>query len=85
MIAPVIFYPIKGVIWYQGETNTRKPEEYEKLLKALIHNWRAKWGEDFPFLYVQLPNFEEAASEPVQSNWAILREGQRRSWKETVF
>jgi sialate O-acetylesterase len=79
MIAPVIFYPIKGAIWYQGETNTRKPEEYEKLLKALIHNWRAKWGEDFPFLYVQLPNFEEAASEPVQSNWAILREGQRRT------
>jgi sialate O-acetylesterase len=79
MIAPVIFYPIKGVLWYQGETNTRKPEEYESLLKALIQNWRTKWGEDVPFLYVQLPNFEEAKSEPIQSNWAILREGQRRT------
>ena len=79
MIAPVIFYPIKGVIWYQGETNTRKPGEYESLLKALIKNWREKWGEEFPFLYVQLPNFEEANPEPVHSNWAILREGQRRT------
>ena len=79
MIAPVVFYPIKGVIWYQGETNTRKPEEYESLLKALIQNWREKWGEKFPFLYVQLPNFEESHSEPTQSNWAILREGQRRT------
>jgi sialate O-acetylesterase len=79
MIAPVIFYPIKGVIWYQGETNTRKPEEYERLLRALIRDWRAKWDNEFPFLYVQLPNFEEAKSEPVQSNWAILREGQRRT------
>lgn len=79
MIAPVIFYPIKGVIWYQGETNTRKPEEYERLLRALIRDWRTKWDNEFPFLYVQLPNFEEAKSEPVQSNWAILREGQRRS------
>jgi sialate O-acetylesterase len=83
MIAPLIFYPIKGVLWYQGETNTRKPEEYESLLKALIQNWRTKWGEDFPFLYVQLPNFEEAKSEPTQSNWAILREGQRRTLEVT--
>jgi sialate O-acetylesterase len=79
MIAPVIFFPIKGVIWYQGESNTGKPEEYESLLKTLIQNWREKWGKEFPFLYVQLPNFEEANSEPMQSNWAILREGQRRT------
>ncbi len=79
MISPLLFYPIKGVIWYQGETNTRKPEEYESLLKALISNWRTKWGVEFPFLYVQLPNFEEASSEPVESNWAVLREGQRRT------
>ena len=79
MLAPITFYPIKGVIWYQGETNTSKPEEYESLLKALILDWRAKWGEEFPFLFVQLPNFEEAKREPEQSNWAILREGQRRT------
>ncbi|MBP1755549.1 MAG: beta-galactosidase/beta-glucuronidase, partial [Firmicutes bacterium] len=79
MIAPVISYPIKGAIWYQGETNGSRPKEYESLLKALIHDWRSKWGQDFPFLYVQLPNFEEANPEPVESDWAILREGQRRT------
>jgi sialate O-acetylesterase len=79
MIAPLIGYSIKGAIWYQGETNTRKPEEYEALLKALIQNWRVKWGAEFSFLFVQLPNYEEAKSEPYDSNWAILREGQRRT------
>lgn len=79
MIAPVISYPIKGVIWYQGETNGSRPKEYESLLKALIRDWRSKWGQDFPFLYVQLPNFEEANPEPVESDWAILREGQLRT------
>ncbi len=78
MIAPVSRYAIKGALWYQGETNCRKPQEYEALLRALIEDWRARWGQgDFPFLIVQLPNYEETF-QPASGNWARLREEQRR-------
>ena len=57
MIAPLIPYAIKGVIWYQGESNHARAMEYQTLLSRLIADWRAQWGEgDFPFLVVQLPN-----------------------------
>lgn len=78
MVAPLIPYPIKGVIWYQGEANTGKAEEYRRLFPALIADWRAHWGEgDFPFLYVQLANFMETKAQPSESHWAELREAQR--------
>ncbi len=77
MIAPLLNCRIKGVIWYQGESNTSKPGEYQRLFSAMITNWRDKWGQsDFPFLYVQLANFMEAKDEPSESNWAELREAQ---------
>lgn len=80
MVAPVLPYAIKGVLWYQGETNSHKPEEYEQLLKALISDWRSKWGKpNLPFIYAQLPNFMEVDYAPAESNWAVLREGQRRT------
>jgi sialate O-acetylesterase len=80
MVAPVLPYAIKGVLWYQGETNSHKPEEYESLLKALIADWRGKWGNpNLPFIYAQLPNFMEVDYSPAQSKWAVLREGQRRT------
>jgi sialate O-acetylesterase len=80
MLAPMIPYALKGAIWYQGESNTQKPQEYESLLKTLITNWRDKWGqEDLPFLYVQLPNFMEASDKPMESSWAELRESQRKT------
>ncbi|HEX2945951.1 MAG TPA: sialate O-acetylesterase [Clostridia bacterium] len=79
MLSPVINYAVKGVIWYQGESNTKKPEEYEELFRALIYDWRRKWGQgDFPFIYVQLPNFGERNG-PSVGNWAALREAQRRT------
>lgn len=79
MLAPAINYAIKGAIWYQGESNTKKPEEYESLFKALIYDWRRKWGQgDFPFIYVQLPNFGERNG-PSVGNWAALREAQRKA------
>jgi sialate O-acetylesterase len=78
MIAPMLRYAIKGVAWYQGESNTKKPEEYESLFNALITDWRRKWGQgDFHFLYVQLPNFGERHI-PSVGNWAALREAQRK-------
>ena len=80
MIAPVTNYAVKGFIWYQGESNTKNPGEYENLLKALISDWRQKWNMgNLPFLYVQLPNFMEASEIPMESNWAELREAQRRT------
>ncbi len=78
MIAPLKNYPIQGVIWYQGESNTDHPYNYRELFTALIHQWRGLWNcGDFPFLYVQLANFMVPASNPVESNWAQLREEQR--------
>ncbi len=77
MIAPLIPFSIKGVLWYQGESNTRNPSEYRMLFPALINNWREKWGlGEFPFLYVQLPNFMESKPHPEESNWAALRQVQ---------
>ncbi|NLW08562.1 MAG: sialate O-acetylesterase [Firmicutes bacterium] len=78
MIAPLHRYVIKGVLWYQGESNTGHPENYRSLLATLVKSWREQWqiGE-FPFLYVQLTNFMAAATGPEESNWARLREEQR--------
>jgi sialate O-acetylesterase len=77
MISPLLTYKIKGVIWYQGESNTRDPKQYKELFPALIQNWREKWNQgDFPFLYVQLANFMETKSEPTESNWAATRQAQ---------
>lgn len=80
MIAPLVNYRIKGVIWYQGESNVGRAAEYQTLFPAVIANWRAKWGQgDFPFLFVQLANFLEAKNVPVESGWAELREAQLKS------
>lgn len=77
MIAPLLDYSIKGVIWYQGESNTSRPVEYEELFSTMIEDWRNYWNEgDFPFLYVQLANFMESKPEPSESEWARLRESQ---------
>jgi sialate O-acetylesterase len=81
MIAPLHPFPICGVIWYQGEANAGRPAEYAKLFPALIRNWRAKWEDEFPFLYVQLANFMETKTEPAESGWAELREAQRQTQK----
>jgi sialate O-acetylesterase len=80
MVAPVINYTIKGVLWYQGESNTGNAAEYEKLLPALIADWRKLWKQgDIPFLYVQLPGFMDVQYLPSQSSWAVLRKGQLKT------
>lgn len=77
MVAPGIRYTIKGFCWYQGESNSGKPEEYAKLLPALIHDWRTKWNQGpLPFLNVQLPGYMDYNYLPVESNWAAMRESQ---------
>ncbi|MFP3590370.1 sialate O-acetylesterase [Chryseobacterium sp. SIMBA_038] len=79
MLNPLIQYPIKAVLWYQGESNTAKPQEYQDLLSTMILDWRNKWNQkNLPFFIVQLANFMESKSEPTESNWAELREQQRK-------
>ena len=86
MIYPIIDFPIKGALWYQGESNAENKEDafiYRKLFADMIRLWRADWNiGDFPFLYVQLANFMEAPEKPAESNWAILRESQTEVLKE---
>ncbi|MBI1929950.1 sialate O-acetylesterase [Candidatus Poribacteria bacterium] len=77
MIAPLIPYAIQGVIWYQGESNADRAYQYRKLFPAMIQDWRSAWKHgDFPFLFVQLANWRETKPEPVESDWAELREAQ---------
>ena len=78
MVAPLAGYTIKGVIWYQGESNSRLAfaPMYARIFPALIADWRARWGQgNFPFLYVQISNFKSDANEV----WAVVREAQRRT------
>lgn len=77
MIHPIINLPVKGVIWYQGESNGYEGILYRTLFPNMIKNWREKWNQpDLPFLFVQLANYKEAPEEPGDSNWGKLREAQ---------
>jgi sialate O-acetylesterase len=78
LIAPLTWYPIKGVIWYQGESNCRRADHYAELLSAMIRNWREDWGiGDFPFLAVQIAPF--AALQYPENSWPEVREAQLRT------
>jgi sialate O-acetylesterase len=75
MIAPLQRFPLRGVVWYQGESNSPRYKQYERLFPALINDWRKEWKiGDFPFLFVQLANYEEGGE-----NWAFFREVQSRA------
>lgn len=77
MIAPATPFPIKGVIWYQGEANSdpKRADQYVKLFPALIADWRARWKEgNFPFLFVQISSFDSPGED-----WGTIRDAQRRT------
>ncbi|HEX3905768.1 MAG TPA: sialate O-acetylesterase [Polyangia bacterium] len=75
MIAPLLPYAIRGVIWYQGEANVRREQQYRSLFPATIADWRQAWGQDLPFLFVQIAPFREMTPE--------LREAQLLTWQHT--
>ncbi|MGE5521335.1 MAG: sialate O-acetylesterase [Candidatus Dadabacteria bacterium] len=80
MINPITNYSIKGFLWYQGESNTGRADEYAKLQPAMIEDWRRRWNNlNAPFLYVQLPGFMEMSYLPSESQWAQFREAQLKS------
>jgi len=84
MLAPANNYTIKGAVWYQGESNAERYQEYQKLLTALITDWRMKHNQgNFPFIIAQLPNFKEAKDQPSESSWASFRNSQSKT-EQTV-
>ncbi|MDZ4659179.1 MAG: sialate O-acetylesterase [Bythopirellula sp.] len=75
MIAPLQPFAIRGAIWYQGESNSGQPASYEKLLPAMVADWRRVWGAELPFLFVQLA--------PHRNTHPAFREAQHRIWQKT--
>ena len=78
MIAPLTPFPIRGAIWYQGETNSalERAPLYKRVFSAMISDWRRQWAiGDFPFLFVQISNFESSPGE----DWGALRDQQRKT------
>ena len=81
MVKRVFPYTIKGVIYYQGETDDNRPKTYFKLFKALIQLWRDDWGDDeLPFMFVQLP-MHRYKVDPDWKHWCLIREAQMRTFK----
>ncbi len=76
MIRPLVGYGIRGAIWYQGENNAGRALSYRTLFPLMIRDWRAQWGSDFPFFWVQLANYMAIREQPGESAWAELREAQ---------
>lgn len=83
VLHPTIGYGIKGVIWYQGESNASRAKEYRDLFPFMIEHWRKEWQQgDFPFYWVQLADFKDYKTEPGDSDWAELREAQTLTMKK---
>ena len=82
VVYPTLGYGMKGVIWYQGESNAGRAWEYADLFPFMIEQWRKEWNQgDFPFYWVQLADFMAEKPEPGESAWAELRESQTKTMK----
>jgi sialate O-acetylesterase len=80
MIEPLIPFAIRGAIWYQGESNEARAEQYSILLPTMIRAWRERWGAgNFPFGIIQLPNYRQIKTDPEEAPWSFIREAQRRT------
>lgn len=80
MIQPLIPFGMKGIIWYQGESDRGTPEQYQRTFPGLINDWRRLWKQDdFPFLFVSLANYRKPVDEPGESDWAEIREAQTKT------
>jgi sialate O-acetylesterase len=80
MIYPLLPLAIRGVIWYQGESNAQRAYQYQTLFPTLINDWRNQFKEpQMPFFFVQLANYKPALKDPAESDWAELREAQAKT------
>ena len=77
MIVPLGPTQLRGILWYQGESDAWQPKEYERQLPALIADWRTRFGAEVPFIIVQLTSFGPPSTKPKESQWAEVREVQR--------
>lgn len=84
MLAPCQQFTVKGIVWYQGESNDRNPDTYEELLYRLICSWRKGWQEELPFIIVQLPSFSIDLPEKI-SGWPVIREAQKQAAHRLPF
>lgn len=79
-VASLAPYAIRGTIWYQGESNAGRAEQYRDLFPLMVETWREAWGQgDFPFYWVQLADFMQEKDQPGDSAWAELREAQTKA------
>jgi sialate O-acetylesterase len=81
MIHPLARFPVKGFLWYQGESNGGEGDSYRQKMEALVGGWRRTWGrDDIPFYFVQLASFQNPSDDPAGGDgWARLREAQRQA------
>jgi sialate O-acetylesterase len=80
MIHPIVPYGMKGVIWYQGESNANRAKQYERIFPTMIKDWRKQWKQgDFSFIYVSLANHKVPDQQPSEAAWAELREAQTKT------
>lgn len=91
MVHPLTRLGVAGVIWYQGESNSGRGDEYRELFPDMINAWRDAWadargepGYELPFYFVQLPNYRQRKDEPGESSWAEIREAQRLALGRTA-
>lgn len=78
LINPLIPFTIKGVIWYQGEGNVGRHNQYSSLFPGMIEDWRNKWNNEFPFYFVQIAPFRYTEN-PLKNVSQELREAQRKT------
>ena len=78
-VVPLSKIALKGVLWYQGESNTGAPENYAEKFAAMVSDWRELYGWEVPFIYVQLPNYREPLNTSEDTGWAEIREQQRQN------
>ncbi len=83
MLRPLIPYAMRGVVWYQGESNVGRAFQYRSAFPLLIRDWRSQWNAGhFPFYFCQLANFGKPPEQPGESMWAELREAQHLALSE---
>ncbi|XHR31250.1 MAG: sialate O-acetylesterase [Chthoniobacteraceae bacterium] len=81
MIYGLAPYTLQGVLWYQGEENSSRSQEYGELIQALIKSWRGFWGTELPFYYVELANTHKPQQKPSEDGWGFIREAQQAALK----